>query len=364
MIPPRIDLEALGYEGHDIDRLLAARRVVNSLAEERRADAIRAILKELWPDERERFQKTSWITNKDGRVQYLKLNYAQERFWEQIIEPSRRHRDPVRAIVLKGRQLGYSTLIQCLHYFWCYEHPNRNAMTISYDDPSSRDLFFKAWFCNDVHWAKRPVKQQSQKLLRFEHPHNSTFYVDTAGNERAGRGKTFQHLHCSEIPMWTNPEPVIAAAHNAVPRFPFTTIIWESTAKGQAGPFYRQWCAAEEGEGMTPFFAPWFWDPKYRTEFRTEQQKATFVQRMSREDATYMRKYKLSLEQMLWRADTIREEFTGKAILFRQEYPATPHEAFLASGSPVFNGDRIDEMLVNCCAPELVGEIGLLREDA
>lgn len=350
-------LEALGYEAGEIDALNDVRRVAATLSEKDAWRFARDVIDSLWPEELERFQKCSVILTKEDGPKLLKLNHAQIAFWEQVVVRSRREKRPIRAIVLKARQLGFSTLIQCLHYFWCDQHANRNAMTISYDEPSSKELFQKAHYVDATHWAPRPKSRGSMNTIAFAPPQNSTFYVGTAGSGNTGRGYTIHHLHCSEIPMWPNPEEVITAVHQAVPSAPFTSIIWESTAKGAYGLFYDKWNAAKDDEsGFIPFFAPWQWDPQYAHDFPSEDAKRSFLRHLSPDDHSYMERHGLTVEQMKWRAWKINEGFSGDARQFKQEFPASAEEAFLTSGSPVFNPERIMQLEANACLPLWRGE--------
>jgi hypothetical protein len=360
MIPEPAMLEALGYEDLEIDVLRDVRRVAETLDDKERWAFIREAQESLWPDELTRFQKTSVILTKEDGPKLLRLNFAQRRFWEDVIVRSRKERRPIRAIVLKARQLGFSTLIQALHYFWCDQHPNRFAMTISYDEPSSKELFQKAHYVDAMHWAAREKGRASANAIAFKPPHNSTFYVGTAGSANTGRGYMIQHLHCSELPMWPNPEEVITAVHQAVPSAPFTSIIWESTAKGAYGLFYDKWSAAVDSDsGFIPFFAPWHWDKQYTHEFASDDHRRLFLRQLSKEDRQYMDAHKLTPEQMKWRAWKIDEGFSGDARQFKQEFPASAGEAFLTSGSPVFNPERVMQLDANATIPLWRGEVVL-----
>lgn len=356
MIAERPLLERLGYSKAELDALDQI-RVVTARAD---ADDLREIgpelLKTLWPSEKERVQKTTVILTKRRGPKLLRFNYAQERFWDDVIEASRSKGNPIRAIILKGRQLGYSTLIQALHYFWCNENPFRNAITVSYDDPSSRELFFKAKYIHESHFFPRKTRRDSGQVLEFSQPHSSRFIVRTAGNLSAGRGDTFHHFHASEIPFWPNAEEVMTGLQQAVVEDTDTSIIWESTAKGAQGLFYDTWESAMQGRGFQPFFAPWFWDPEYTLPFGSDADRRRFSRDLSHEDKEYMERYSLSLEQMKWRRHTIDTRLSGNERKWQQEYPATATEAFLTSGSPVFNARRVTELLEEAVAPIWRGE--------
>lgn len=345
------------YEPREIVVLLEAKRSLDAISDPVRRNALgRQVLTRLWPDPLQRLQKTAWIQKKDGPPGLLRLNHAQLRFWNDVIEPAAQANRPVRAIILKARQLGFSTLIQCYQHGECYWNANRNALTISYDEDSTEELFAKTRFCDDSMWFAREKKRARGTTIEFAIPHNSTFYTRTAGNVNAGRGLTFHRLHCSEIPMWPDPETVLTAAQQAVPAKPGTSIIYESTARGAVGLFYDEWNSAVAGESdFYPFFAPWFWDPEYRLEFESPPKRNEFMQALSGPDREYRERFGLTAEQMHWREWIIRNQLNGNRMMFRQEYPACAEEAFLTTGSPVFDPESILRMSAAVAPPLFIG---------
>ena len=54
------------------------------------------------------------------------------------------------------------------------------------------------------------------------------------------------------------------------------------------------------------------------------------------EEQALVHNFDVSLEQLAWRAYTIKAKCAGKADRFHQEYPATADEAFLSSGRQYF----------------------------
>ena len=116
-----------------------------------------------------------------------------------------------------------------------------------------------------------------------------------------------------------------------------TEIILESTANGAQGEFYRLWKGAERGEnGFLPIFLPWFLTSEY------SKPVPKGFERTHAEDA-YAELYDLSDEQIYWRRLKIAQGGENK---FKQEYPATADEAFLAEGSNVFDVEKLRSVVV------------------
>lgn len=362
------------YDPKEVEILLQIRKATLAVADENERDTVlvrrrnflgRQLIRKLWPDELERISKTHFIQTKERGLQLLKPNYAQKKFHDDVIVRCRSEARPIRGRILKARQLGFSTFIQCWQYEQCDTNAHRGAMTVSYDDPSTEELHRKVKTVHDMLWFPLPLKRDRGTLMEFEAPHSSIFHVKTAGTDTVGRSFTVHHLHLSEIPMWQDPEPVITSAHQAVPTRPFTSIFWESTARGALGVFYEGWQASEGGESdFIPFFAPWFWDPEYQLPFPSADHKRRFMRTQGPDEEAYMRRYNLSPEQMAWRVFKIRTDCSGSVALFQQEYPACAEEAFLTTGSPVFNARAIQALKDNVVAPAWVGDIFLTASGA
>lgn len=237
-------------------------------------------------------------------------------------------------------------------------------MTISYDEESTIELAEKSKVMHEMLWFPRPLKKgRSRKgVMQFEKPHSSAFFTRTAGNINAGRSLTLHHLHASELPMWPDASQVLQSVEQCVPAKPKTSIIHESTAKGAVGEFYDLWNKAEAGENdYIPFFAPWFWDISYQLPFASEDHKRKFGRELIPEDREYQERYKLTLEQMAWREWIIRNSLQGSKAKWQEEYPADASEAFLTTGSPVFNPKLVRALQENCKKPAWQGDILLTR---
>ena len=201
----------------------------------------------------------------------------------------------------------------------------------------------------------RPMRQNSnEKALLFGNPSKigedrglqSQIYMETAGQQSTGRSSTNQHLHCSEVAFWPNAGLTISGLFQTVPTRPGTSIILESTANGMTGKgeeFYERWMRAEAEQGKPgarfhPIFFPWFWNPEYElddSEFSPDKFEIELKRKFPQ----------ITDRKLAWRRYKIQNDM-GSATLspedqFRQEYPASSQEAFLASGRPVFPAEKV-----------------------
>lgn len=286
------------------------------------------------------------IRTKSGEVITLKLNPAQERLYG-IIDEKRRAGKPVRLIILKARQMGFSTLIEALMFHASATAFNVESIVVAHTDESTAQLFRMAKrYYEDLPPLLKPMRRASnaQELL-FDAPAKSDknglksrVRCATAGGSGIGRGFTFTNAHLSEFAFWPGDKmATYIGLAQAVPYLPGTMIAIESTANGY-NEFKTMWDAAVEAEragdetGFTPVFFPWFEMPDY-----TAEVPSGLV--LTDEERELKERFRLTDGQLVWRRRTIKNECGGDINLFRQEYPATPDEAFIATGQSVFEKD-------------------------
>lgn len=363
-LPPRRALERERYypsgervyTEQELDWFDQVRPHLNAIEDvEERREQGRELLHAIWPDTKTFVEKQHRInTKKPGATTMLQWNFVQRGFYT-IADEQLAKGVPTRIITLKARQLGQSTGIQSWNFHQCDVHANRVAMTISYDDESTIEMFQKAH--RILKWQWFPPRTTRARGTKLELENGSTFLTATAGNVDAGRSFTYHHLHISELPMWSNAAEVLDGLMQSVPDEPETSVFIESTAKGTANEFHAMWEAAEKGDSdFVPYFAPWFWDPSYADEMAPADERS-FKRRMKPADEKYMEQFGLTIGQMKWRERKIRTELRGSVQMFDQEYPASPELAFVATGNPAFNQYAIKELANNVCPPRWRGEI-------
>jgi hypothetical protein len=97
------------------------------------------------------------------------------------------------------------------------------------------------------------------------------------------------------------------------------------------------------GETYTPIFVPWWRDPRYAMAFPSEEARERFVSDIGRgpygeDEPMLVEVLRAEPEQLLWRRMQIRTQHEDSIDLFRQENPATDEEAFIGSGQPGLPG--------------------------
>ena len=276
------------------------------------------------------------VRTKNGEVLPFTLNRAQEHLHDRLEEQKRRT-GKVRAIIVKGRQVGGSTYVQGRFYWnlWKSKRALR-AYILTHEDAATTNLFNIAKRFYELHetgFAKPPEKAANAKELVFA-DNDCGYAVATAGNKATGRSATFQLFHGSEVAYWPNAQEHVAGSLNAVGDVDGTEIILESTADGIANLFYRLTQAALRGESeFEVVFLPWFWDDQYQAECPANWEP-------SEDWYEYGRTHGLTWEQLYWAylknrtlAASVSESREKPCWKFKQEYPATVDEAFQSSGA-------------------------------
>lgn len=280
-------------------------------------------------------RKCLYIRDKHGAIVPFKLNRAQTFLHEKL--EAQRSKGKVRAIIVKGRQLGISTYLQARFYWRLWRTTKAlRAFILTHEQDATDNLFGMAQRFHDHLPApiKPATKAANAKELIFADS-DCGYQVATAGSKEVGRSQTIQLLHGSEVPSWPNAEShVVSLLTTALAKTPETEGILEATAKGVGNVFHRYCIDAVNGESeYEAIFIPWFWGEDY-------EEPCPADHRFSDEWMEYGRLHKLMWEQLYWAWKTNRELARAKSLSpesicpdFRQEYPATLEEAFQSSGN-------------------------------
>lgn len=303
-----------------------------------------------------RFCKNNlYIKDKSARIVKFKPNKPQKALIDYVLWCIQQG-VPIRVIILKARQMGLSTAVEAIIYWWTSTHKNINSVIIGHEESSAKNLYmmFRRYYDNSNPLFKPTIKYNTRTDLSFERYDDagkqiglaSVIKTATAKNTAAGRSDTIQLLHASEVGEWENGEDLVSSIMQTVPMLPNTMIFLESTAKGRGNYFHKEWRAAERGENnFKPFFFPWWLIDEYTMEGEdvsdlTEYEEFLIATMQKGYDTWNGDHYDVLDEDIdgklrFYRAKS--REFASDPIQMYQEYPTTAHEAFIASGANVFN---------------------------
>lgn len=392
---------------------------------------------------REWIERNFYIQAKNGDIVPLKLNRAQRRFECWILRMERSGL-PIRLIILKARQLGFSTYVQAVMFEKILRGTRVRSLIVADTRERSEILLGMAHLANtempkpewllglkvvetkvdgkvgyvaveqkdedeDDKWVFR-MRSKASNALTWDMPMHGSIKVTSAEVEAPGRGGTRQLLHMSESAYWANAQSKAAGVLGSLPKLPGTYAFNESTANGAQGWFYddfwRGWKerAIKLENRVFPWvslFFAWFEHEEYywtkawgQAKTMTDKQKREIVDTLDEEEdwllkQTFFRRWqsddqweqekrkslfgpdpvlvwkrvgvgerKVGLDQLKWRRTMIADpEIHNDLNKFRQEYPATPEEAFLSSGRTVFDHQALEKMRRAATGPVWKGEL-------
>lgn len=278
------------------------------------------------------------IKTKDSEIIPFKLNKPQLKLYDLLKRQSEAGK-PQRVIILKARQMGFSTLTEAILFKRTATKANVNSGIIAHKDDATTNLFnMSKLFLEELPEQLKPkTKASNAKEIIFDDRDGnglrSKVKCMTAGGDGIGRSDTFQNLHLSEVSSWTHAKEILDGLLQAVPNKPNTLIIIESTAKGY-DYFKELWDKACDGENdFEPLFCAWWELDEYRLPCGELE--------LTEEEQELKKLYNLDNEQIAWRRWCIRNNCGNDVNTFKQEYPSCPEEAFLASGECIFDKDII-----------------------
>jgi len=282
------------------------------------------------------------ILTKDATRGFVpfEFNEAQKIVNSQIEEQYKRT-GKVRAIILKGRQMGLSTFAVGRVYWKSYFNAFNKSVVMAHDSATSDALFnmSRNTIANMPKEFRPSFKKSNSKEIMFDH-NDSGYRLYTAGSPEAGRGTTPTIAHLSEVAFWGHDEKILAGLFQGISEADGTEVILESTANGVGNEFHRLWKGAVEGiNDYIPIFVPWTLMSEYR---RTVLDPEEFEESLTEEEKGIRNLHNLDLGQLYWRRLKIAE---GTLTKFKQEYPLTAEEAFQTSGANVFNIEKLQSLV-------------------
>lgn len=295
-----------------------------------------------------------FVRSEYGNLVPMKFSESQEILWRHIA-PKLDTFDKLWFIVLKGRQVYSSTFFCALTLVRTMETPGTNSLVLAHDLFTSHELFDRVkTFYDYMPLPKIRAPRMNELIMPFKGG-TSKYRVISAGSVAKGRGTTQTAMLLSELPSWPHPD-IATGLFQVVPNLPNTVLVEESTAKGISGPgklFYQEWDRAVRRESdLEPIFIPWFSMKKYARKPGVHPDDWDAEEKLLAEtygdhtgltampDKGRLMNLLAIGEQLAWRRFAIKTLCQGVVDNFRQEYPSSPEEAFIASGLPAF--DRME----------------------
>lgn len=295
------------------------------------------------------------IQTKSSGLQPLNLRKIQRQFLQHLKDdfPD----GIIRSLNLKPRQAGWSTIIAAINVHKMNLFYSRKGLVMAdkFDRTSAVHGIYTTMIDNLPKHILPMIAKRNESEVLFDNPNpmlrdkfpglGSGFLTETAQDPNAGKSSSRQWAHLSEYAFYPYASEIDQSVQNSIGLHKGTAIFKESTANGMGGvgePFYEQWMAAERGEYMyKTFFAAWYSVDDYQMTvpmgFILTKQEIDLVQRCP----------EITNANLVWRREKIRETYTSADSgltpeeLFCQDFPSWPEEAFLSTGRPVFDMEKL-----------------------
>jgi hypothetical protein len=308
------------------------------------------------------------IIDKSGSLSAFNFNGPQSKIQAAILRQKMAGK-PVRIALLKARQFGGSTEFQEELFKDTMLRSNRSSLTVAHDLDSARHLREMSYrFYEHYDFPKPTLKKESDKWWKFLHIVNkksaaSSLRIDTADELSGGHSLTLHNLHLSEIQNWRNAQELVKGLFPTVPPSPDTMIFMEGTGAGVGNYWYDFCMMAQDPSTEWEFvFVPWFEIMEYSSSFDNAETRLNFESSLD-SDERLLFNQGVGLEQLHWRRGVINGTLKGDMDAFHQQYPATPDEAFITSGRPVFPMKTVKKKIAESKEPLKTGYLRWKTED-
>ena len=322
-------------------------------------------LRKLLGDEEFYFKSCLKILTKKSKLVPFELNQPQSRV-KKLLDEQVEKIGRIRAIILKARQQGVSTYVQGKFFKKASTTKYRKTLIVSHELDSAEHIFgMSKLFLQELPPELIPMtRRTNRREILFENPDfdprkgnspglRSHIRVDTARDVDVGASMTLTDLHLSEVARWPNATATLTSLLQAVPDEDGTVVVFESTARGVGGEFWKRYWDAKSGKSeYLAIFIPWFENPEYRTILGWNEKWED-----TPEEEDLRSKFNLTDEQLKWRRSTLENKCGGDLLQFQQEYPCTDEEAFLTTGSRKYALDLVVSAEKSVIPPMEVGEI-------
>lgn len=334
-----------------------------------------------------------WIHNKEAGSDVLfRLRYPQ-RILVSRFEEKRRAGLPIRLILLKARQWGGSTTTQLYMAWLQFLHKKGlNSLIIAHQGTASdeiKDMFdtmIKAYPIELLHKMGETYNENEPKMVGVGKSgstsrvpqRNCKIKIGTAERPDGCRGGAYSLVHLSEVGIWKktegkSPEDIVRSACSGILLRPLTMIVMESTANGTGNFFHTEYKAAADPKTPSQFdalFISWFQIEQYSLPFKSSGDLRSFARWLyaNRENDNVMSTREEPGRYLWWlwqKGATLEainwyvQERSGKNDhgVMASEFPSDDVEAFVHSGSMVFDKYQVEAFLPACRPPRFVGDV-------
>jgi len=251
-------------------------------------------------------------------------------------------------VILKGRQLGITTVSLALDLYWQFTHPGWQGTLVA-DTEENRDMF-RSTLAMYMEGLPKEYKiplvahNRNQMVLK----NRSRIFYQIAGNKsRLGQGKAITYLHGTETASWGNEEGLASLIASLAEKNPERLYMFESTAQG-FNMFHDMYKTAKKAKTQRAIFCGWWRNEFYSVPGDSNIYKVYWDGKLSAEEKEWVKDIKklygfeVNSRQMAWWRWKMHEGIKDESLMY-QEFPPTEDYAFVMTGTSFFSTTRCTE---------------------
>lgn len=251
-------------------------------------------------------------------------------------------------VILKGRQLGITTISLALDLYWQFTHPGWQGTLVA-DTEENRDMF-RSTLAMYMEGLPKEYKiplvahNRNQMVLK----NRSRLFYQIAGNKsRLGQGKAITYLHGTETASWGNEEGLASLIASLAERNSERLYMFESTAQG-FNMFHDMYKTAKRAKTQRAIFCGWWRNEFYSVAGDSQIYKVYWDGKLKSEEKEWVKEIKklygvdINSRQMAWWRWKMHEGIKDETLMY-QEFPPTEDYAFVMTGTSFFSHTRCTE---------------------
>jgi hypothetical protein len=250
-------------------------------------------------------------------------------------------------VILKGRQLGITTISLALDLYWHFKNPGFQG-TLTTDTEENRDQFRTtlAMYMDGLPPEfKIPLMTHNRNQMVLKN--RSRLFYQVAGlraKGSLGRGKGITYLHGTETSSWGDEEGLASLLASLAEKNPNRLYLFESTARG-FNMWHDMWQVAKKARTQKAIFCGWWRNELYAADPKSDVYRVYWDGKLSPEEKEWTREIKklyqveINTRQIAWWRWKLNEGLKDEALMY-QEFPPTEDYAFIMTGSSFFSHTR------------------------
>lgn len=253
-------------------------------------------------------------------------------------------------VILKGRQLGITTISIALDLYWSFKHSGMSGSMVTHTE-EAREMFratIELYMASLPDKWKVPVDKHNRTHLILRNRSRFSYQVaGTRKNTKLGKGQALTFLHATEVSEFGDEEGMASLEASLAEENPDRLFIFESTAQGM-NHYFDMWDNAKAAQSQKAIFIGWWRNQFYKKKKGTPEYRVYWDGKVSPEERKWITAIKklydfdIDDEQIAWWRWNMSEKTRDEQLMY-QNFPPTEDYAFIMSGSNFFNNARVTD---------------------